>query len=124
MLDTSLRSLCLTLATGAPASVDDEMFDLACRHRVDRLLAASMPGLRPELRLAVAAELSAERDEKAICEATHRQGIDLLLIKGAALAYTHYASPHLRPRDDIDLLIRRADLERASAMLVSIGYER
>ena len=48
----------------------------------------------------------------------------MLLLKGAALAYTHYPEPHLRPFADIDLLIRRNDLERAAAALTGIGYAR
>ena len=100
------------------------MLELARRHRVNVLLASRVPGRQHEIRPALAGELAAWRNAATICESAHQHGVDLLLAKGAALAYTHYAAPHLRPRDDIDILIRRADLDRASAMLASIGYER
>jgi hypothetical protein len=48
----------------------------------------------------------------------------VLLLKGAGLAYTVYAVPHLRPRDDTDLLIRRADLESADRVLTNLDYVR
>src|SRR5262249_17546747 len=45
-----------------------------------------------------------------------------LLMKGAALAYTVYPDPVLRPHDDIDLLIRETDRDRAAKALASLGY--
>jgi hypothetical protein len=50
--------------------------------------------------------------------------IDVLLLKGAGLAYTVYAEPHLRPRDDTDLFIRCGDLDRAGSVLAACGYAR
>jgi hypothetical protein len=43
-------------------------------------------------------------------------------MKGAALAYTIYPSPGLRPRCDTDLLISKVDIERTRAVLVAQGY--
>ena len=51
-------------------------------------------------------------------------GVDMLLIKGAALAYTVYPAPHLRPRDDTDVFVRHDDLHRAGQVLLACGYER
>ena len=49
-------------------------------------------------------------------------GVRPLLMKGAALAYTVYPDPVLRPHDDIDLLICEADRDRAAGALASLGY--
>ena len=76
------------------------------------------------VRLAAASELSAAHDLSRLCESAQRHGVELLLLKGAALAYTHYRRPYLRPRNDIDLFLRRADLGRAEELLASLGYER
>jgi hypothetical protein len=45
-----------------------------------------------------------------------------VLMKGAALAYTHYPAPSLRPRGDTDLLIRRDDLPAFGRVLTRLGY--
>jgi hypothetical protein len=49
-------------------------------------------------------------------------GIDVLVLKGAALAHLVYPQPVLRPMRDIDLLVRHADATRAQAMLVELGF--
>lgn len=50
-------------------------------------------------------------------------GVHPLVIKGAALAHTHYARPSLRPRIDTDLLIRARDIDAAHAVFRSLGAE-
>ena len=126
-----------TLASGRvhgtpPAGV----IEIAGRHRVEVLLAdlllrdrrATHGSFRESLnaivRQAAARELPAARQLSVICDAARGAGIDLLLLKGAALAYTHYSKPWLRPRNDVDLFVRVADLARAEAVLVSLGYRR
>lgn len=47
-----------------------------------------------------------------------------LILKGAALAHTHYAHPSLRPRNDTDLLIQRRDWPEATQALQELGYKR
>ena len=47
-----------------------------------------------------------------------------LILKGAALACTHYAHPGLRPRSDFDLLVAEADDGRADEVLRDLGYAR
>ena len=122
MSDAALRSLAAALVDGASMPMDEQTLDLARRHRIDRLI--PLADARVDRRLAVAAALSSEHEIRAICDGAHRGGIALVLIKGAALAYTHYAAPHLRPRDDIDVLVRREELDRVALMLTSLGYER
>lgn len=57
-----------------------------------------------------------------IVEAYGGEGIDLLLVKGIALCNFVYSEIALRPMRDIDLLVRKSDLERAQAILVELGY--
>jgi hypothetical protein len=50
-------------------------------------------------------------------------GLQPLLIKGAALAYTHYDSPGLRPRCDTDVLVEVAEVGAVGKLLAALGYE-
>jgi hypothetical protein len=50
--------------------------------------------------------------------------IPALVLKGGALAQTHYSNPHLRPRIDTDVLVPPRDYERAIAALERSGFER
>lgn len=50
-------------------------------------------------------------------------GVEAILLKGAALALTVYPDPALRPMGDIDLLIRPSDLRAAVDALEAMGYE-
>lgn len=49
-------------------------------------------------------------------------GIDHALMKGTALAYSLYSSPHLRSRGDTDILVPRSHLNEARRILNSLGY--
>lgn len=59
-----------------------------------------------------------------IAEAFEREGIDVMVLKGAALLLCLYEHPGLRPMCDIDLLIRPADAGRAERLLAELGYGR
>jgi hypothetical protein len=48
--------------------------------------------------------------------------LPVVLLKGAALAFAVYDDPGLRPMSDLDLLVRRADVEAAVAALAGVGY--
>lgn len=48
--------------------------------------------------------------------------LDLLVLKGAALAESVYPRPSLRRFGDLDVLVRRADAARARTLLESLGY--
>lgn len=50
------------------------------------------------------------------------EGIDVILLKGAALAERVYGNIALRPMCDIDLLVRKADVRQALALLQDAGY--
>ena len=48
--------------------------------------------------------------------------LDIIVLKGAALAETVYPRPSLRPFGDIDILVRPEDAGRAYALLSGLGY--
>ncbi len=47
-----------------------------------------------------------------------------IIFKGAALSYTHYPEPHLRPHADVDFLIAKDEIEPAATILDVAGYRR
>ena len=51
-------------------------------------------------------------------------GVAPLILKGTALAYSHYADPALRPRADTDLLVAPPDRDAALRILRELGYRR
>ena len=58
-----------------------------------------------------------------ILSAFQAAGIDVLVLKGAALAHTVYAEPGLRPMRDMDLLVREEDAVDAQQLLREIGFD-
>jgi len=121
---------------GRPGPVTDPaaFVEMALRHGVAPLLVhARMLSRLP--RAEAERLLQQARDEAVISELRDRElrralnalgaaGVDALLMKGAHLAYSHYPAPHLRPRDDTDLLIASADRDRAAEALARDGYVR
>jgi hypothetical protein len=83
--------------------------------------------VRAELRrhalTAAAAEVARQERLRAVLEALGGAGVDVLVLKGSALAYQLYPSPELRVRGDSDLLIRRADLDRVRAVMAALDAE-
>jgi hypothetical protein len=79
-----------------------------------------LQGLYLRHRHANQARLRVLRDVLVAFEAA---GIQALVLKGAALACLVYAEPALRPMSDLDLLVSRADLLRARAVLVELGFD-
>lgn len=87
------------------------------------------PELRTRLeryaRQEAAAELVRAAELGRVLRAFADAGLDVLLMKGAALAYSLYPEPHLRPRCDSDLLLRdRGQASRAWDGLRALGYQR
>lgn len=50
------------------------------------------------------------------------RGVRFLVAKGAALAYTHYPEPSLRPRRDTDVVVRRTDAAAIRDAMAHLGY--
>lgn len=58
----------------------------------------------------------------ALLRAAEREGLEMIVLKGAALAETVYPRPGLRPFGDLDVLVRPADAAQARALLESLGF--
>ncbi len=89
------------------------------RADVPRAVAAE---LKAEARRAVIAEAVREGELRLLLDALEAASVGALLFKGAALAYTCYERPELRPRTDTDLLVDEAGRARADAVLRALGY--
>jgi hypothetical protein len=57
-----------------------------------------------------------------VLQACHRQGIAVIVLKGAALAETIYPHRAVRPMGDIDLLVQPEALEAMDDSLTALGY--
>ena len=76
-------------------------------------------------RQAVAVEMMRAVELRNVLAALAGAGLPVVLLKGAALAYTLYPEPQLRERCDTDLLLpSRDEAERAWRVLQTLGYER
>jgi hypothetical protein len=110
------------------------MIHAARDHRVHLLLAESLSrdelqepalaGLSAELPRAAIVDVLRERELRRLLDVLAAARIDVLLLKGAALAYTLYGAPHLRPHVDVDLLIAPERLDDADRLLREEGWAR
>ena len=57
-----------------------------------------------------------------ILQLYQKVGIDVLVLKGAALCHLLYSDPALRPMSDIDLLVKPQDAIRAHQLLKQLGF--
>jgi hypothetical protein len=113
----------------------DRFFDLAERqgvagllHRALRQAGYDLPAAERtavERRAAAGRLVQQGRNQgmRAVLEALDRAGIQAVALKGLVLAERLYGDPALRFSSDLDLLIRPDDLEAASAVLASVGYQ-
>jgi hypothetical protein len=83
---------------------------------------ALIEGLREGALGQVARELAQRVELQRLVAAIAARGVDMLLIKGAALAYDVYPDPAWRVRMDVDLLIRERDRVNVEACLNALGY--
>jgi hypothetical protein len=79
--------------------------------------------LEQRSRNAIAVEMARSQDLSALLKGMAGQGLELLLLKGSALAYTHYPQPHLRARVDTDVLIDPAGIRQVRALLDDLDYD-
>jgi len=85
--------------------------------RVQQILQNESPS-----RSAVAGELVRAHEITHVLDALAARRVFPILMKGAALAYSLYPSPAMRPRVDTDLLIPREDIAAARDVLLRRGY--
>jgi len=94
--------------------------------RIDESGADTPPEVRRQLKgLVLRHEQSNRIRTRAlleILEAFEARDIDVLVLKGAALAHLLYDRPGLRPMSDIDLLVARERLDDASHTLREMDY--
>ena len=117
----------------APSTFERNLLDSAGDHGVAELLsvtpalhgwpASIQSALLQRRRDAAAAEIIREQELAKVLDALNAAGLSALLLKGAALAYTHYPQSWMRPRLDTDLLVAPAVRTRAIATLQSLGYQ-
>ena len=59
---------------------------------------------------------------RRVVDALGNAGVRAVVLKGSALAYTHYPAPWCRTRADLDLLVSREHRALAGQVLQSAGY--
>src|SRR6266478_2136290 len=69
-------------------------------------------------------ERAQRAETKRVIDALTDAGVQPLVLKGTALAYSHYADPALRPRSDTELLIPPDTREHAGRALGALGYSK
>ena len=79
-------------------------------------------GLEQASKAGVAQEMLRTHHLTRILEEFDRTGVRCLLMKGEALALSHYATPGTRARCDSDLFIRIKDIARTKAAMRDIGF--
>ncbi|HUP39586.1 MAG TPA: nucleotidyltransferase family protein [Vicinamibacterales bacterium] len=110
-----------------------EVIDACIAHEVTGLMVERLAGrrdwpgeIRDELTRRIAGEAAIElvrrRELARVLDAVGACGIQPILIKGAALAYTVYNAPYCRPRMDTDLLIRYTDISAVREAMSRLGY--
>jgi hypothetical protein len=83
---------------------------------------ALIEGLRAGAHRQAAMELAQRVELRRLVVAMRTKGLDMLLMKGASLAYDVYPDPAWRVRSDVDLLIRPADRAKVRACLEELGF--
>ncbi len=63
-------------------------------------------------------------ETRRVLAALNAERVVPLVLKGAALAYSVYARPHHRTREDTDLLVRQAAVAEVVRILQELGYRR
>jgi hypothetical protein len=97
------------------------------RDGVDGLLADAVAGgVHPEIdalrRRLILREALNHAELLRVTEAFAAAGVRAAVLKGGALAYTHYPYAWCRQRVDIDLLVQRADRDRSRDVMRQLGY--
>lgn len=104
------------------------LLPLLARHLHTTDLNAWPPAVRKvahrEPALSAALELMRRQELLAVLDALAGRGIRPILLKGSALAYTHYEDPSLRPSFDVDLLVPRSDMDAVGEVMRARGYAR
>ena len=119
-------SACLLDGLPPDETLSREIFAAAREDGVLLLLAdrLRLPEFAGELRAAAVVDALRARELRVMVKALDAAGVRPILIKGAALAYTHYERPELRPRSDVDLMIPVDARASVARTFTSSGYCR
>src|SRR5689334_16186089 len=125
---TASHRVCAFLRDAPPfgESVPEEVLASAREEGVLLLLAdrLRLRSFADQLREAAIVEALRARELRDVLAGLAKVGIQPVLLKGAALAQTHYARPELRPRVDTDLMIPAGAREHAARVLSDLTYVR
>src|SRR5690348_13560942 len=114
------------------------LIDLARRHRILLLLgwvlrsagtldewpAAFVEAFQRAERVAAGIDCLRQAELAAVIDGCAVSGVDALVVKGAALAHTHYPTPYVRPRADTDLVVPEDQVSALDSALRGLGYAR
>ncbi|HEX7175044.1 MAG TPA: nucleotidyltransferase family protein [Pyrinomonadaceae bacterium] len=102
------------------------LMPLAFRHLLERFAAhvpeAHLARAREDFRHNSARNLLLASELRGVLDALAAEGVAAVAYKGPALAVQVYGDLKLRSFVDLDVLVRRADAERAGRVLASVGY--
>jgi hypothetical protein len=99
------------------------VYDIVARQPIaSEWLRTVRSALEPEARAGTVEEMLRRRELVSVLDALAEEGIQPILIKGSALAYSHYAVPAARRCRDTDLLIRREQVSVVRRVLAPRGY--
>jgi len=132
-----LRGESASWPAAACAEFENELLDRASHHGVAALIYGVVESnrgwngwpdrIREELlkasRSAAAQDMLRSHTLEKLLTEFDKQGIRVLIIKGAALAVTLYEHSRLRTRSDTDLFIHFGDIERVCSSLSDLGLE-
>lgn len=124
------------LPTASAMPCPDDVIAAALRHGILPLVHAGVAARRADTHAGAALEsalAALARSEAAadvirvaalreLLQALAEADIPLVIFKGSALAFTHYSSSHLRPRDDTDILVARERLADVERVMTHRGY--
>jgi Uncharacterised nucleotidyltransferase len=114
----------------------EKLFDVACQLGVGPLLYVRLGelGLRDKIPVSIARRIKEEcfssqarnmkfyAEIKTVLIALIREGLSVVVLKGAALAELVYRHIGLRTMADVDLLIEKKNLDKAAEILERIGF--
>jgi hypothetical protein len=75
-------------------------------------------------RAAMIGAISIERTMIRVLHALEGSDVEVVVLKGTAIAHAIYPDPSWRPFGDLDLLVRTRDWRRACAALAELGFRR
>jgi putative nucleotidyltransferase-like protein len=109
------------------ASGEQDLTGLICDRLCRRPEVCDWPedireALARETRAQTARELLRQNELISVLDVLAADGIDPILLKGTALAYSLYDNPASRPRVDTDLLIRGNDVDHVRRAMARHGY--